>query len=157
MQTRHGGFGRSFPRFIFSYGIRCYECSCAVFERIRTAVACVALFNVQVHQKRNNAVPSRVRAVLATALNEDKLVLSAKLCPDDTSEHMLKQLTAVVNAQVVADRSPTQLVYVDNVMKFAPWCEFARIARTHISHTVCGTPFPLPFMNGKINSTDNTI
>jgi hypothetical protein len=83
------------------------------------ATQCVAQFNAVAVQKRNDAVPSKIRAILATALNEDGVVLSAKLVPDDTSEHMHGQLAFVLNGQLSTRRIPAKLAFVDNVSKFA--------------------------------------
>lgn len=120
VQTKAGGFGVSYPRFLL--------CAGNANARLHTdAMLLVAgkapqQFNdFDVNKiKRTSRVPVRVRACCVTVLDERRLILASKITPDDRLEHWLLLFRQIVNSQLRAEHPAPACVYVDDVKKFAP-------------------------------------
>lgn len=116
VRTSSGGFGASHPKFTFSLGTQHWM---LVMQCIADK-NCVATYNMHVEQTRNDRVAAKVRAVGLTVLNQEKLVLEFRLCPDDSSAHFHAIFRDIVLRQLEADsRCLPKAVYVDNMQKYA--------------------------------------
>lgn len=113
VQTAAGGFGSSFPRFLFVHGNYRQRCS--------SNGAGGGDFKAQFNDAAASAQGKQwahVRAVGHTLTNQDGLLVAFDVRPNDEACHLADQFTRVQEMQIAAGLPPSRAIAVDDIRKY---------------------------------------